>query len=306
MAVIPALLAFSLVFCVLQAVATRLQPERVDLTSRLPQAIPLNAPLDVRKAELKRSAGERLLRPLLLKASRLGGRMLPAGILQSLEPKIQRAGLSWEFSASECLGIKVLLAVILPVLLYPVASGAAGILLPIFLLALAVAAGWKAPDYYLSKKTAHRARLLEKSFPDTLDLLTVSVEAGLGFDGALAKVAEKSTGIIAGEFRRVLQEIKMGKSRREALKFFAERTAVDDIRSFVSAIIQAEQLGLGIGATLRNQSEQMRRKRRQRVEEQAMKAPVKMLLPLIVFIFPTIFLVLLGPALIQILEGLGR
>jgi len=305
MAVISALLVFGLVICVIQTVATRLQPERVDLTSRLQHAAPLVEQIDVRKAELRKTAAERLVRPILLKASHLAARMLPASILQSLEPKIQRAGLSWELSASECLGIKVLLAAGLPGLLYPIASDVAGFPPLVLLLLMAAVAGWKIPDMYLSKKTAHRARLLGKSFPDTLDLLTVSVEAGLGFDGALAKVAEKSTGIIAAEFRRVLQEIKMGKSRREALKFFAERTAVDDIRSFVSTITQAEQLGLGIGGTLRNQSEQMRRKRRQCVEEQAMKAPVKMLLPLIIFIFPTIFLVLLGPALIQILEGLG-
>jgi tight adherence protein C len=119
----------------------------------------------------------------------------------------------------------------------------------------------------------------------------------------MAKVVEKDPGPVAVEFRRVLQEIKVGKSRKEALKDFAARCDLDDITSFVNAMVQSEQLGLSVSKTLRNQAEQMRRKRRQRVEEQAMKAPVKMLIPLVMFIFPTIFIVLLGPAVIQIIEA---
>lgn len=305
MPAVPALLVSALVFYVLQTFLKKLAPERIDVAARLKQAGEENPTADVRKTELKKTFAERLLRPLLLKISSLAGHLLPVRIMVVLAPKIEKAGLSWKLTASEFLGIKVLLTVSLPLLLYG-GLRSAGVIPPLYLVFVSLLAGWKLPDYYLQQKITGRARQLEKNFPDTLDLLTVSVEAGLGFDGALAKVAEKSNGIIAGEFRRLLQEIKMGKSRREALKLFGERTAVDDIRSFVSAVVQAEQLGLGLRKTLRQQSGQMRLKRRQRVEEQAMKAPVKMLLPLIVFIFPTIFLVLLGPAVIQIMDSLGR
>jgi tight adherence protein C len=305
MPAVPALLVSALVFCVLQTFQKKLAPERIDVAARLKQTGEESPTADVRKTELKKTFAERLLRPLLLKISSLAGHLLPVRIMVVLAPKIEKAGLSWKLTASEFLGIKVLLTVSLPVLLYG-GLRSAGVIPPLYLVFVSLIAGWKLPDYYLQQKITGRARQLEKNFPDTLDLLTVSVEAGLGFDGALAKVAEKSSGIIAGEFRRLLQEIKMGKSRREALKLFGERTAVDDIRSFVSAVVQAEQLGLGLRKTLRQQSGQMRLKRRQRVEEQAMKAPVKMLLPLIVFIFPTIFLVLLGPAVIQIIDSLGR
>lgn len=305
MPVVPAVLVSTLVYCVLLALFGRLCPERIDLAARLKCAGNSSTLADLRKTELRKPLGERLFRPLLQKISTLAGHLLPARILPALEPKIEKAGLSKDFSASEFLGIKVLLSVTLPFLYYSV-SGRIGAAQLNYLLPASAIAGWKLPDYYLRQKAVNRTRQLEKCFPDTLDLLTVSVEAGLGFDGALAKVTEKSKGIIAGEFRRLLQEIKMGKSRREALKLFGERTAAEDIQLFVSAVVQAEQLGLPLGKTLRLQSEQMRRKRRQRVEEQAMKAPVKMLLPLIVFIFPTIFLVLLGPAVIQIMDGLVR
>ena len=305
MSAILSLLFSALIFSVVLTIYYGLCPERIDLAARLKQAADCGTPADVRKTELKKPLSERLLRPVLQKSSILAGHLLPGKILLAQEPKIEKAGLSRELSGSEFLGIKVLAAAALPVLFYSV-TGSAGLSLPYYLLPASAAAGWKLPDYYLRQKAANRIKELGKSFPDTLDLLTVSVEAGLGFDGALAKVAEKSKGIIAGEFRRLLQEIKMGQSRRQALKQFAERTAAEDIRSFVSAVVQAEQLGLPLGKTLRQQSEQMRRKRRQRVEEQAMKAPVKMLLPLVVFIFPTIFLVLLGPAVIQIMDGLVR
>ena len=164
--------------------------------------------------------------------------------------------------------------------------------------------GWLIPDFGLKAKSDRRQVQIQKSLPDTLDLLCVSVEAGLGFDAAVAKVVEKSTGPLAEEFGRLLQEIRMGKPRRAALKDMAHRSQVEDLSTFITAIIQADQLGVSIGNVLNIQSQEMRRKRRQRAEEAAMKAPIKMLFPLIFFIFPALFVVLLGPALIQIMEAL--
>ncbi|TCS83331.1 type II secretion system F family protein [Tepidibacillus fermentans] len=162
--------------------------------------------------------------------------------------------------------------------------------------------GYLAPIFYLKRKKDERIQAIEKGLPDVLDILTVSVEAGLGFDAAIVKVVEKTSGILSDEFHKMLQEMKMGKSRREALRNLGSRTSTDDMNQFVGAIIQADQLGIRIGNVLRIQSEDMRQKRRQRAEEKAMKAPIKILFPLVFFIFPAIFIIVLGPAVIQIIH----
>ena len=156
------------------------------------------------------------------------------------------------------------------------------------------------PEFWLSTRITRRKKLIEKALPDVLDLLSVSVEAGLGFDGAVAKVSEKFSDPIAGEFRVFLKEVKVGKPRADALRALGERTGLPDMQTFIAAIVQADQLGVSISKVLRVQSDQMREKRRQRSEEQAMKMPIKMLFPLMFFIFPTIFIVILGPAVIQL------
>ncbi|WP_339060535.1 type II secretion system F family protein [Tepidibacillus marianensis] len=163
-------------------------------------------------------------------------------------------------------------------------------------------AGYITPIFYLKRKKDDRIHAIERGLPDVLDILTVSVEAGLGFDAALVKVVEKTSGILANEFHKMLQEMKMGKSRREALRNLANRTGTDDMNQFVGAIIQADQLGIRIGNVLRIQSEDMRQKQRQRAEEKAMKAPIKILFPLVLFIFPAIFIIVLGPAVIHIAQ----
>lgn len=160
------------------------------------------------------------------------------------------------------------------------------------------------PELYLALRIKERRAAVVRSLPDVLDLLTVSVEAGLSFEIALVKVTERFRGVLAEEFGRVLQEMKLGKPRREALKDMADRVGAEDLMAFVGALTQADQLGVSIGNVLRLQAGQMRRKRRQRAEEQAIQAPVKMLLPLVFFIFPALFVVLLGPALIQIMRHL--
>lgn len=172
------------------------------------------------------------------------------------------------------------------------------------LLFTALAFGMLLPEIVLSMRIKERRREVVRALPDVLDLLTVSVEAGLGFDLALVRVTERFPGVLAQELERALQEMKLGRSRREALQDMADRVGAEDLSSFVSSLVQADQLGVGIGNILRLQADEIRRKRRQRAEEQAMKAPVKMLLPLVFFIFPALFVVLLGPALIQIFRHL--
>ena len=161
------------------------------------------------------------------------------------------------------------------------------------------------PQFILKSKVTARKKDIRKSLPDTLDLLVVSVEAGLGFDQALQKVVDKSIGALPDEFRRTLQEIRVGKQRRDALKDMGERCMVDELTTFISGIIQADTLGVSVGHILRIQSEQIRTKRRQMVEEQAQKAPLKMLFPMIFFIFPTIFIVVLGPIALKVRKELS-
>lgn len=159
--------------------------------------------------------------------------------------------------------------------------------------------GFMVPGAMAARKNRAREMAMRKALPDLLDLLTMSVEAGLGFDRALAKVIEGRKGPLVDEFEIVLQEIRVGRPRREALRDLGERVKMPEISRLIGAIIQAEQLGMGIANSLRIQSEQLRLARRQRAEEAAMKAPIKMLFPLIFFIFPALFVVLLGPAIIQ-------
>jgi tight adherence protein C len=165
--------------------------------------------------------------------------------------------------------------------------------------------GFLLPEFWLGNKIKARQKVILKMIPDTLDLLTISVRAGLGFDAALAKVVEKMPGPLTDEFRRALAEVRVGKARRDALRDMIPRTNVGPLSAFIGAIIQAEQLGVSISKVLQVQSDQLRIERRQRAEEQAAKAPIKMLFPLVGCIFPSLFIVILGPALISIMQTMG-
>lgn len=176
----------------------------------------------------------------------------------------------------------------------------------VYIMMLSSLLGLFFPNYYLKMQTRRRQEEIVRTLPDTLDLIMVSVEAGLGFDAALFRVIEKQKGVLADEFNLVLQEVKMGRPRREALKDMASKNNVEDLSNFIASLIQADQLGVSIGSVLRNQAKQIRQKRRQRAQEQAHKAPVKMMLPLVLFIFPSIFIVVLGPAVIRIIDVFNR
>lgn len=157
------------------------------------------------------------------------------------------------------------------------------------------------PHFYLKLKMKARNKQALRELPDILDLLTVSLEAGLGFDSAIGKVVTKKNGVLSSEFHRCLEEMRLGKTRREALRGIRDRLAVEEISLLISSILQAEKLGIGMVQVLRVQSAEVREQRKQRAEEEAMKAPIKMLFPLVLFIFPSLFIVLLGPAVIEFL-----
>jgi len=170
---------------------------------------------------------------------------------------------------------------------------------------VAGAIGFVAPEFWLGRRIRARSFSMVLQLPDALDLLTISVEAGLGFDAALAKVVEKMEGPLVNEFRQALAEVRMGRTRRDALRDVATRADAQPVSNFIGAIIQAEQLGVPIAKVLQIQSQQLRIERRQRAEEMAAKAPVKMLFPMVGCIFPTIFIVILGPAIVTVMGGVG-
>lgn len=167
------------------------------------------------------------------------------------------------------------------------------------------AAGFFLPDLWILNLGQHRQQELLLGLPDAIDMLTVCVEAGLGFDSALSRVARNLDGPIASEFARVLQEMQFGKARAEALRALVERTDVSELRTFVSSVIQSSELGISIGDVLREQAAEMRIRRKQRAEELAQKLPVKILFPLLTCMLPAMFVVVIGPAAINILHTLG-
>jgi len=252
--------------------------------------------------ELNQPLFVRVIRPILDDISKIILKVTPKEFKSVFEKKVIKAGSPFSLTMKDWINIQVIIVVVLPF----ITSGICyylgfDIRSIVFIGIIEICFGLLFPNLLLNKKITQRQKQILNSLPDVLDLLTVSVEAGLGFDGALAKVIDKMPGPIAAEFENVLQEMKVGKQKRDALKDMAERVGIHDLTTFVGAIIQADQLGVSIGNVLRIQSEQMREKRRQRAKEKAMKAPVKMLIPMVLFIFPTIFSVLIGPVIIRVI-----
>jgi len=216
------------------------------------------------------------------------------------------AGNPGDLRLTDWIGVKMLVAVFLGGLLFIVLGLlAGGLFMGLILGVVGVGIGYLVPEFWLGGRIKARQKIILKMIPDTLDLLTISVRAGLGFDAALAKVVEKLPGPLSDEFRRALAEVRVGKTRRDALRDMIPRTNVQPLSNFIGAIIQAEQLGVSIAKVLQVQSEQLRIERRQRAEEMAAKAPIKMLFPLVGCIFPSLFIVILGPAIISIIKTMG-
>lgn len=250
---------------------------------------------------------KQLLNPVFQDFKRSFRKRMPGEKAAKIEKKLQLAGNPWGMKPVDFRLVQLGLFILLPLLFggYGVLlNGGAGL---VFIFAiLGILAGLAIPQLYLKQKTKVRNRRGLRELPDILDLLTVSLEAGLGFDSAISKVVSKKEGVIADEFHRCLEEIRLGKTRREALGAIRERLDVDEVKSFISGILQAEKLGVGMVKVLRVQSNEVREQRKQRAEEEAMKAPIKMLFPLVLFIFPSLFIVLLGPAIIQFIQTFSK
>ena len=234
------------------------------------------------------------LRALALRLSR-------SGAVAALERRLDMAGNPKRWNTDRILAAKALGLIALGLL-----GGLAEVHKPSLAALTAVlggAAGFYVPNLLLYNASVKRQSRIQISLPDAMDMLTVCVEAGLGFDAALSKVAYNTTGPLADEFARVLQEMQIGKSRTQALRAMADRTSVAELRGFVSALVQAGELGIPIANVLREQSKEMRLRRRQRAEEKAQQVPVKILVPLIGCLFPALFIVVIGPGAILIMHS---
>lgn len=246
---------------------------------------------------------KRMFYPLWREFKRSFKKRMPGEKEARIEVKLLQAGRPFNMTAVDYRLLQISLILLLPLL-----SGLYAFFLKlgvgaIFIFVLSsMMVSLVLPKFYLNQKIKKRSSKALKELPDVLDLLTVSLEAGLGFDSALSKLVSKKHGVLSSEFQRCLEEIRLGKTRREALSGIRERLALDECRTLISSILQAEKLGIGMVQVLRIQSEGARDQRKQRAEEAAMKAPIKMLFPLILFIFPTIFIILLGPVVIQFIE----
>ena len=251
------------------------------------------SPLDAKKFR------ERAMEPMRESLARWVLKVNPRTSMEGISLKLLGAGLGRRMTPTTFLALKggfAAFGALLGVLVSSMAGSATGL---IFTIGLA-AAGFFGPDYFVNLKARSRRERVKADLPDALDLLAVSVEAGLGFDGAIAKITEHMEGPLADEFSLTLGEMRIGESRQDALKRMADRVDAPELSSFTRAIIQADQLGTSLGRILRVQAADSRLRRQAAAEEKAMKAPIKMLFPTVLFIFPSIFLVILGPAFMNL------
>ncbi len=259
---------------------------------------------NLEELELQQPFFERTMRPLALRLSGTVAKITSPSFAATTQKRLAMAGNPADLSVTDWLGMKAVFALIfsgIGVVLSLVLG--MPITMSLAFLGLGLGIGYIGPEFWLGKRVKARQQKIIRMIPDSLDLLTISVRAGLGFDAALAKVVEKVDGPLSDEFRRALAEVRVGKTRRDALRDIIPRTEVAPLTNFIGAIIQAEQLGVSISKVLQVQAEQLRIERRQRAEEMAAKAPIKMLFPLVGCIFPSLFIVILGPAVILIVQN---
>jgi tight adherence protein C len=296
-----ALILSVLAALVLLSIRVLRRHEPTSVEDRLEEFATFERPATLEEIELSLPFTQRVLIPLLEGLAGLAKRITPQQRMEMIRRRLDVAGNPYGWSAVQFLGLRLLSTLLLGGLgvVILVASGRMALTRRVLLMGVVGAAGYYLPALWLWSRGSRRQREITRSMPDALDLLTICVEAGLGFDGAMARVAEKWADELSRELARVLQEIQLGKLRREALRSMADRVQVSEMSTFVAAITQAEELGVSIAKVLRIQSEEMRRRRRQRAEELARQAPIKMLPAIAFLIFPAIFVVLLGPAVIR-------
>ncbi len=247
---------------------------------------------------------DRVLFPVLNRFVGMGRKLTPADYAENIKAKLDVAGNPPGWTVDRVTSLKFVGFVVFLgfVLVFCMALGVSSTK-TMAICVVAALAGYNAPNFYLHQRGSERSAKMRRALPDALDLLTISVEAGLAFDSALSRVARNTEGPLSDEFARVLQEMQIGLGRSKALRALGERTKLPELRSFVSAMVQADSFGIPIGQVLRVQSNEMRVKRRQRAEEMAQKVPVKILIPLMFCILPCLFIAVMGPAALSAMEN---
>jgi tight adherence protein C len=261
--------------------------------------------VSLEELELQQPFSQRVLLPMAKTVLALLGKYGPKQSAERLRVNLQMAGNPGGITPVMFVGLRVVLAVVLGVIITLVTFRTMPLTQALMYSAIGFILGYMLPVMWLGRKITARKKAITRALPDALDLLCISVEAGLAFDLALQRVTQKWDDELSREFKKVLSDIRLGRTRREALKDLAQRTGVEDVQTFTAAIIQADQLGVSMSKILRLQSDQMRIKRRQRAEELAQQAPIKMLFPMVFLIFPALFVVILGPAVPRIMSSFG-
>ncbi|HVL32925.1 MAG TPA: type II secretion system F family protein [Actinomycetota bacterium] len=262
---------------------------------------------DIRRKELSRPFAQRVMIPMLHRFGLIGRKFTPASVVDRLTHELGAAGTPANWDAERVLALKVLGAVagaLAPLAMVPLASMAPARAL--VLSAILGVLGWYIPEWGVRSRSGKRQAAIRRALPDALDLLSITVEAGLGFDAAVKRVARQCGGPLGEELHRMLQEMQIGKPRAEALRDLGDRNTLPELKSFVLAMVQADIFGISIGKVLHVQAEELRLRRRQLAEEKAQKIPVKIVFPLIACIFPALFCVIMGPAVITIYQSFGK
>ncbi|HEX2220956.1 MAG TPA: type II secretion system F family protein [Candidatus Limnocylindria bacterium] len=288
------------VLLIVFGVASR--PPKDAVQQRLEQLVV--QPQSLEEMELQQPFFDRAVRPLIKRLATFGRRENQGNVIARAEARLEQAGYPGGLRGADWMGVKLLGAIVLGIVAVLLGLLMRGLAFGMIFGVVGLALGYILPEVWLGRKIRARATEMIMQLPDALDLLTISVEAGLGFDAALAKVVEKMEGPLIDEFRQALSEVRMGRTRRDALRDITKRADARPVTNFIGAIVQAEQLGVPIAKVLQIQSQQLRIERRQRAEEAAAKAPVKMLFPMTGCIFPTIFIIILGPAVITVAKGI--
>jgi tight adherence protein C len=264
-------------------------------------------PVTLQELELSQPFIERIILPLIKRSAQLFGWMWPQNRASILRARLALAGDLGGITAGDFVGVKgaCMVALLGVGLLFGFLTHYGLNYFSALMLGTLGLCGFFLPDVWLSRRITRRQRGLVNALPDALDMLTIAIEAGLSFENALQEIAAKWSNDLSWEFVRVLRDIGMGQSRRQALVGLSDRTGVPDIVSFVASLNQAEELGVSIGRVLKVQAEELRVRRRQRAQERANQAPIKMMFPLVFLVFPAIFAVLLGPSVPQLLQAFG-
>jgi tight adherence protein C len=302
-----ALLIFFLsIFMLIYGILALLNKDKVKIEKRLQDIKELNTPVVTEDKLENKSFFERMLKPLYLNINRTILKITPGNKLQRLNKRLERAGLLKNNSPERFIYTKTMASLAFGLMIGMLSFLVEPNFFKTFALALLIAVSINVFfNFYVSKRIEARKSKILKDLPYTLDLITVSVEAGLSFDGAMARVIGNISGELCDEFAKSLKEIRMGIERKTALNNLSERCEVRELSMLVTALNQADDLGVSLSRVLRIEAANLRENRKQAAREKAMKAPVKMLIPLVFFIFPTVFIIILGPAVINMITIFG-